>query len=338
MIPELEAVIDAIRTRNRFLLVSHARPDGDSIGSELALAYALKDLGKEVRVVNHDPVPPYLQSFPGVSELVVADAADGEYDAAIILECGSLGRTEVSGLDQYFVINIDHHLGNTMYGDVNWFDVSAAACAEMVFDVVKGLGVALTPPIATHLYVAILTDTGAFHHANITARTFEICRLATEAGVSPADVAGHVYQNSSVGKLRLTGTLLDTMELVSDGRVAVLSVDDQVLERTGCAPDDLEGLTNMPLTAQDVSAVVMFKTIDGHLRVSLRSKPGIDVRAVATKYNGGGHRNAAGFSVPSPDGTLRSQVVADVATAVTAGLARADENASPHAESSAQAR
>ena len=225
-----------------------------------------------------------------------------------------------------------------MYGDVNWFDGSAAACAEMVFDVVKGLGVPLTPPIATHLYVAILTDTGAFHHANITARTFEICRLATEAGVSPADVAGHVYQNSSVGKLRLTGTLLDTMELVSDGRVAVLSVDDQVLERTGCAPDDLEGLTNMPLTAQEVSAVVMFKTIDGHLRVSLRSKPDIDVRAVATKYNGGGHRNAAGFSVTSPDGTLRSQVVADVATAVTAGLAGADEIASPPAESSVPTR
>ena len=338
MIPELEAVIDAIGTRNRFLLVSHARPDGDSIGSELALAYALKDLGKEVRVVNHDPVPPYLESFPGVSEIVVTDAADGEYDAAIILECGSLGRTEVSGLDQYFVINIDHHLGNTMYGDVNWFDGSAAACAEMVFDVVKGLGVPLTPPIATHLYVAILADTGAFHHANITARTFEICRLATEAGVSPADVAGHVYQNSSVGKLRLTGTLLDTMELVSDGRVAVLSVDDQVLERTGCAPDDLEGLTNMPLTAQEVSAVVMFKTIDGDLRVSLRSKPDIDVRAVATKYNGGGHRNAAGFSVTSPDGTLRSQVVADVATAVTAGLAGADEIASPPAESSVPTR
>lgn len=338
MIPELKAVIDAIRTRDRFLLVSHARPDGDSIGSELALAFALEDLGKEVRVVNHDPAPPYLQSFPGVPEIVVTDTADGEYDAAIILECGSLGRTEVKGLDQYFVINIDHHLGNTMYGDVNWFDGSAAACAEMVFDVVKGLGVPLTPPIATHLYVAILTDTGAFHHANITARTFEICRLATEAGVSPADVAGHVYQNSSVGKLRLTGTLLDTMELVSDGRVAVLSVDDQILARTGCAPDDLEGLTNMPLTAQEVSAVVMFKTIDGHLRVSLRSKPDVDVRTVATKYNGGGHRNAAGFSVTSPDGTLRSQVVADVAAAVTAGLAGAEENPSPTAESSVPTR
>jgi phosphoesterase RecJ-like protein len=334
MIPELETIIDAIVTRHRFVLVSHARPDGDSIGSELALAYALKHLGKDVRVVNHDPVPSYLQSFPGVTEIIVSDAVDGDFDAAIVLECGSLGRTEVKGLDQYFVVNIDHHLGNTMYGDVNWFDASAAACAEMVFDVVKALGVPLTPQIATHLYVAILTDTGAFHHANITERTFEICRLATEAGVSPADVAGHVYQNSSVGKLRLTGTLLDTMDLVSDGRVAVLSVDDQILKRTGCAPDDLEGLTNMPLTAQGISAVVMFKTIDGHLRVSLRSKADIDVRAVATKYNGGGHRNASGFSVTRPDGDLRSRVVADVAAAVTAGLARTDGSVTSAAESS----
>ena len=333
MIPELETIIDAIVTRHRFVLVSHARPDGDSIGSELALAYALKHLGKEVRVINHDPVPPYLQSFPGVGEIVVADAVSGDYDAAIVLECGSLDRTEVKGLDRYFVVNIDHHLGNTMYGDVNWFDGSAAACAEMVFDVVKKLGVPLTLPIATHLYVAILTDTGAFHHANITARTFEICRLATEAGVSPSDVAGHVYQNSSVGKLLLTGTVLDTMELVSDGRVAVLDVDDQILERTGCAPDDLEGLTNLPLTAQSVSAVVMFKTIEGHFRVSLRSKADIDVRTVATKYGGGGHRNAAGFSATNPDGALRSRIVADVAAAV-GGISRAGESASPATESS----
>ena len=317
-ISELDSIIEAISTRQRFLLVSHARPDGDSIGSELALAYALRHLEKDVTVVNHDPVPPYLDTFPGISDIVVADSVDGLFDAVIVLECGSLNRTEVAGLDRYFVVNIDHHLGNTKYGDINWFDGSAAACGEMVFDVVKGLGVPLIPPIATHLYVAILTDTGAFHHGNITPRTFEICRQAAEAGVSPAEVASHVYQTSSVGKLRLTGTLLDAMELVDDGRVAVLNVDDEILRRTGCAPDDLEGLTNLPLTAVKVSAVVMFKTIGGHLRVSLRSKAEVDVRSVAIRYNGGGHRNAAGFSVSRPGSALRSQVVADVAAAVAA--------------------
>ena len=313
---ELNSIVDAIVERHRFVVVSHARPDGDALGSELAMALALRGLGKEVSVVSHDPVPPYLASFPGVAEIVVRDAVDGEFDAAIVLECGSLDRTELAGLDKYFVINIDHHVGNTMYGNLNWFDATAAACGEMVFDVLTGLEVTLTPAIATHLYVAILTDTGSFRHANITTRTFRICTALAEAGVAPADIADRVYQNSSVGKLRLTGSLLDSMHLVGGGQVAVLHVDDHILSETGCAPDDLEGLINMPLAAQPVKAVIMFKTIDGQLRVSLRSKGTVDVRAMATRHGGGGHQNAAGFSILSPGNDSRDDIVAQVVAAV----------------------
>ena len=315
-IPELESIVSAIAQRQRFVIVSHARPDGDSLGSELAMALALRDLGKDVRVINHDPAPQYLASFPAVADVEVLDAVDGAFDAAIVLECGSLGRTEVSGLDRYFVINIDHHVGNTMYGNLNWFDASAAACGEMVFDVLQGLGATLTPAIATHLYVAILTDTGSFRHSSITSRTFGTCAALAEAGVTPAEVADRVYQNSSVGKLRLTGTLLDAMDLQGGGHVAVLNVDDQILDTTGCAPDDLEGLINIPLAAQSIKAVVMFKAVDGQLRVSLRSKGAVDVRAVATRRGGGGHQNAAGFSIPEPDEATRPDVVAAVITAV----------------------
>ena len=315
-IPELDSIVKAISQRQRFVVVSHARPDGDSLGSELALTLALRALGKDVRVVNHDPAPPYLASFPAVSEVEVRDTVDGTFDAAIVLECGSLSRTEVSGLDRYFVVNIDHHVGNTMYGDINWFDATAAACGEMVFDVVNGLGVSLTPEIATHLYVAILTDTGSFRHSSITARTFQICAALAEAGVAPADVADRVYQNSSVGKLRLTRILLDGMDLVDSGHVAVLNVDDQILNTTGCAPDDLEGLINMPLAAKSIKAVIMFKAANGQLRVSLRSKGTVDVRAVATLHGGGGHQNAAGFSISAPDDASRPEVLAEVVKAV----------------------
>jgi phosphoesterase RecJ-like protein len=275
-------------------------------------------MGKDVNVVNRDPAPPFLASFPGVSDIEVRSSVEGQFDAAVVLECGSLARTEVTGLDRYYVINIDHHLGNTMYGDLNWFDGSAVACGEMVFDILAGLGVPLTEPIATHLYVAILTDTGSFQHANITERTFEICQQLAGAGVKPADVAACVYQNSSVGKLRLTGTLLDTMELVGNGRVAILTLDDHILAKTGCAPDDLEGLINMPLSAQSIEAVVMFKAVDGHLRVSLRSKGECDVRAVAVRHGGGGHVNAAGFSISEPADVTRALVVTEVIAAVDA--------------------
>lgn len=269
-------------------------------------------------MVSRDPPPPYLRSFPGAADIRITDRIEGTFDAAVILECGSLDRTEITGLDRHPVINVDHHLGNTAYGTVNWFDETAAACGEMVFDLVRELGVPLSQEIASALYVAILTDTGAFHHANITARTFDICRQIAEAGVSPAAVAAQVYQNGTMGKLRLTGALLERMALHGDGRVAVLHVDDALLAETGGTADDMEGLINLPLEARDVQAVVLFKELKDALRVSVRSKALIDVRAVARAYGGGGHRNAAGFSVSPPLETARPKVVSDVVAAVEA--------------------
>ena len=320
MTSELESIVAAITARQRFVLSSHARPDGDSIGSELALAYALRAVGKEVEVVNRDAVPPSLQSFPGIDDITVTSHVDGSFDAAIILECGSLARTEVSGLDTYYVINIDHHAGNAMYGDLNWFDPAAAACAEMVYEVIAALNIPLTLPIATHLYVAILTDTGAFHHSSISERTFDICRQALAAGVSAPEIAARVYQQGTVGRLRLTGALLDKMDLVGDGQVAVLDVDRQILEYAGCPPDDLEGLVNLPLTARDIRAVAMFKALDDHVRVSLRSKDNIDVRSVASAYGGGGHHNAAGCTIEPGDRAARADVIGRVVEAVSTAV------------------
>ena len=317
--PPLQRVLDALRAGRRFVVASHARPDGDATGSQLALALALRRLGKQVRMVSRDRPQACLLSFAGVADVAVTARVEGDFDAAVVLECGSLARTEIAGLDRYFVINVDHHRGNTMYGAVNWFDETAAACGEMVHDIVAGLGVPLTPEIATFLYVAILTDTGSFRHANITARTFDICRRAAAAGVSPAAVAARVYQQAPIGRLRLTGELLQRMELAGAGRVAVLDVDDGLLHATGCAPEDLDGLINLPLAALDIRAAVLFKALGGEVRVSLRSKDAVDVRAVAAAYGGGGHCNAAGFTVQPPLDRARPRVVADVVAAVDAG-------------------
>ena len=199
---EVNSIAEAITQRQRLVITSHARPDGDSIGSELALAHALKSLQKDVRVINRDPVPSYLASFPGTSDIEICHTIEHTFDAAIVLECPSLERTGVTGLDRSFVINIDHHLGNMVYGDLNWFDETAAACGEMVFDLVTTLGVRLTPSITTHLYVAILTDTGSFRHSNITAKTFRICETLAQAGIAPPAIADRVFQNGTVGKLR----------------------------------------------------------------------------------------------------------------------------------------
>jgi len=317
----VDEICDAILSRRRFLLTSHARPDGDSIGSQLAMAYALDALGREVRIVNADPAPDHYREFPGLDRIEIGPHSDADADALIVMECSDLSRTGVTGLDRHFIINIDHHAGNKMYGAVNWFDESAAACSEMVFDVIRALGVPLTREIATHIYLAILTDTGSFHHSNITPRTFDICRQAVEAGVNPAAMARRVFDSNSFGKLKLIGALLDSMELIDDGRLAVLQMDDSMLQLCGCTHNDTEGVINLPLTAREIQAVVFFKIgANGEVRVSMRSKYDVDVRMVASGYGGGGHKNAAGFTVNGRLDDVRPEIVARLVAAIQQGL------------------
>jgi bifunctional oligoribonuclease and PAP phosphatase NrnA len=310
-----DAARDAIRARSSFLITSHARPDGDSIGSQMAMAFALDALGKQVRIVNADPAPAHYCTFPGMDRIEITRSVEGDDDALIVMECGDLTRPGVEGLDGYFTINIDHHVGNSGYGDVNWYDQTAAACSEMVFELIEALGVPISREIATHTYLAILTDTGSFHHGSMTARTFEISRKCVETGMDPAAMARQVFDSGSVGRLKLIGMILDRMQLEAGGRVAVLRLDGAMLESTGATMADTEGLINMPLGAEEVQAVVMFKADDGG-RVSLRSKSEVDVRSVALKYGGGGHRNAAGLTLDASGPEAERKLVAEVVEAV----------------------
>lgn len=295
---EIERIVEAIGARRRFLISSHSRPDGDSIGSQLAMAYALKALGRDVAIVNADRPPGPLSHFPGVQDIRVATSVDGDFDGAIILECGDLARTGVTGLERYFIINIDHHPGNTGYGALQWFDPTAAACGEMVFDLVTALAVPLSREIATHVYLAILTDTGSFHYSSISPRTFEICKRALEAGVDPVMVARNVYDSNNMGRLKLFGSVLSAMQIDASGRVAIVYLDHEMARAAGGTYEDTEGLINLPLTVKEIQAVVFFKQIEGEqYRVSMRSKGDIDVGAIAKSFDGGGHKNAAGCTV-----------------------------------------
>ncbi len=301
-------VADAIRSRQRFVLSSHVRPDGDAIGSQLAMAYALRALGKDVRVVNRDAAPEPLLSFPGVAGIEIAERVDDPGDAVIVMESGALSRTGVEGLEAGFVINIDHHLGNTMYGALNWFDVSAAACGEMVFDLIQELGVPLTPEIAVHIYVAILTDTGSFHYSSISPRTFDISRQCMEAGVDPPAVARAIFDSGSLGKLRILGAVLNGMELDATGRLATIWIDRTLAADCGGTYDDTDGLNNLPLTVKEIQATVFFKEhAPGDWRVSMRSKGAVDINAVAREYGGGGHKNASGCSASGDLATLKAE-------------------------------
>ncbi|MDA1306369.1 MAG: bifunctional oligoribonuclease/PAP phosphatase NrnA [Acidobacteria bacterium] len=309
-------VAAAIRQHDAFLLTSHARPDGDAVGSMLAMAFALDALGKSVRIVSKDPVPASYLGFPGTERVLVADAVpplDGrspDTEATIVMECGDLARPEVTGLDRPTVINIDHHIGNTMYGTVNWFDASAAACAEMVADVIDALDVPWTQAIASHLYLGIATDTGGFRHGPISERTFRVCARIAATGVAPAQLSREIFDSFSIGRIRLTGAILNAMELHHQSRLAVLYYDDELLAACGATSDDTDGLVNLPLGAKDVLAVALVrKQNDTQYRVSMRSKGDVSVRSVAVPFGGGGHVNAAACSIQGTRATVTQAVV-----------------------------
>jgi phosphoesterase RecJ-like protein len=303
----LAQIVDVIHSRQRFVVVSHSRPDGDAVGSSLAMAYALRRLGKDVRVVSRDAPPQPMLVFPGVPEIEVTSRVDDPSDAVIVMECGDLARTGVDGLEAGFVINIDHHPGNTMYGAINWFDLSASACGEMVFDLVQALGVPLTVEIATHVYIAILTDTGSFHYSSITPRTFDICRQCMEAGVNPPAVARSIFDSNNLGRLKLFGAVLNGMELDPSARVATLVVTHQLARDSGGTYEDTDGLINLPLTVKEILTVAFFKEQGpGDWRVSMRSKGDIDINAIAKEFGGGGHKNASGCSVRGELPALKS--------------------------------
>jgi len=310
-------VADAIRQRQRFVVTSHARPDGDAVGSSLAMAFALRQLGKDVRVVSRDAPPPPLLVFPGVPEIEIVNQIGDAADAVIVMECGDVKRPGIEGVESGYVINIDHHPGNLLYGALNWMDLSAAACGEMVFDLVSELGVPLTYEIALHVYIAILTDTGSFHYSNITPRTFDICRLCMEAGVSPPAVARSIFDANNLGRLKLFGAVLNRMHLDPTGRIATLSVDKQLTHDCGGTYEDTEGLINLPLTVKEILAVVFFKEIGpGDWRVSMRSKGNIDINAIAKEFGGGGHKNASGCSANGDLETLQAVFEQKITTAI----------------------
>lgn len=290
-------LLSTIESGRRFVIASHQRPDGDAIGSAMAMALALVALGKEATVVADAPPPVFLQPFPQVGDIIITNEVTIAYDAAIIMECGDLTRTGVKGLDLSLVINIDHHPGNTGYGAINWIDESAAACGEMVFRLLDALEAPISKEIATHVYLAVLTDTGSFHFSHISPRTFEAAKRCVEAGADPQWIARTHYDSSSLARIRVFGAVLNAMVIAGGGRVALLHITRNILSEFGATSDDLEGLINFPLTVKEIEAVALLKEVgDADWRVSMRSKGAVDIGAIAKQFGGGGHKNAAGCS------------------------------------------
>lgn len=320
---DFETVAAFLSSGRRFLLTGHRNPDGDSLGSALALAQALVARGKEARVVMRDRWSSSYDGMPGVVDVVVAEALPpdwpGGWDAAIVMECPDAERPGFPELLSGTTVNVDHHPGNTRWATHNLVVEPAAAVGEVVADLLDRLEWPMTPEIATNLWVSLVSDTGSFRYGNTTSRALALGARLVADGVKPDVVNEFLFEAKPLSTVMLEALVLGSLELHDEGRVALVSLPKRFLAESGAEAADGEGLVNRARGIEGVKAAALVRESDepGVFRCSLRSKGSVDVRSVAAARSGGGHRNAAGCRV---SGTWES-AKADIARALAAAVA-----------------
>lgn len=308
----LREVLSQIVCRHRFVVTSHTRPDGDAIGSVLACSAVLGEMGKHTEVVMCDPVPGIYRALPFADSIIQAASVDDGFEAAIILECDSIRRTALAGLDGRFLINIDHHYSGRPFANVNWIDPDACSTAELIFRLAREAGVAISPGIATCLYAAVLTDTGAFAFPGTNAGTFALARELVLAGADPVRIAQETYFSNPTPKMRLLGAALS--KLHQEGSLAWMYVTRDDMDRCEAIDEDCEGLANWALSIRGVEVAVLFRELADRRRwrASLRSKGALNVAVIAERFGGGGHVCASGFALPGPLSVASERVLAQL--------------------------
>jgi phosphoesterase RecJ-like protein len=305
----------------RVLLTCHRNPDGDAIGSQLAIAELAEKIGVEAVVVNRDETPANLRMLPGADRVEVSRDLPQDfpekYDLVITVECPQLERTGFEGLTRLPILNIDHHPDNPAYGVVNYLDDESPAVGEMVWRLFGEVGVLPSAEAATNMFTALSTDTGDFRFSNATGRAFRVAAEMIDAGARPPEVANWIHNNRSLASVRLLGESLRTLRIACDGKLALITADQEAFQRAEAGPEDTEETVNIPRSIAGVEAVIYFKQWEPEVvRVSLRSRGSVDVRKVAASFGGGGHPNAAGCTIR---GGL-AEVEEKVAAAVTEAL------------------
>jgi len=300
----------------KVLLATHIYPDGDALGSQLALGKVLESMGKEVFLYSEEPVSHLYDFLPGCDKLVTSLPASAGFSCAISVDCADPLRLG-SGREQLLAhkpfIMIDHHLGHQPFGELQWVDPGRSATGEMIYDLAVALGAKITPEAAFCLYTALVSDTGSFMYPSTSAHTLEVASALVTLGVKPAEVAGRLFDNYTVNRLRLLRLVLDSLELFSRERIAVILATCEMFTRTGTVAADTENFINYPRSLASVKVAAFIKeNRDNVISVSLRSKgKDCDVAKVAGEFGGGGHRNAAGFKLRSGDvETLKTELLA----------------------------
>jgi bifunctional oligoribonuclease and PAP phosphatase NrnA len=318
---EVHQILKAIREGERFLVCSHSRPDGDAVGSMIAMGMLLKQMGKRVDLVAADRIPVVYRNLPGAKDIQTLMRVRGLYDAVILLECDGLERTRLHGLERRFHINIDHHASGKPFGQLNWIDHEACSVGELVYRLVNAAGGTVTRDMATCLYTTLLTDTGGFCYGGIRARTFALAGELVEAGADPVQIAREVYFANPFSKIKLLGAALSTLH--RDNAIAWLWVTHEDMVRSHAVEEDCEGVVNYALSIAGIEAAVFLRELpEGRIRLSLRGKGKINVAAISERLGGGGHENAAGCTLDGPISRAATEILTALREAIAAAKQR----------------
>jgi bifunctional oligoribonuclease and PAP phosphatase NrnA len=316
LLPPPDNLIDALKDRERFLLATHVNPDGDAIGSALALAMALESLGKKVVILDKHPIASQYSFMPGHAKfhtfetLQEAGLSSADFDTLVLVDCNNAERIGLEKKEQHpaieelkkavaggmFTVVIDHHHSAGNFGHVKWIDPTVAATGMMIYSIIKAMGVPVNMDIATNIYTAVVIDTGNFRFDNTGADVFRIAAELADFGVSPSGIYEEVYQSFSPDRFCLYMKVIGSIEVTGD--VAVSTVTKKMLEETSTSADDTEDFVSFPKLMRHIKIAVLVRELNpGECKVSLRSKGDINVAGVAEYFDGGGHKNAAGFRI-----------------------------------------
>lgn len=294
----IETLLSVVRSHQRFLVTSHARPDGDAVGSVLATLHLLEAMGKEAIAVMADPVPATFQALPG-TERIARVQPSTPAEIAIVLECDSIARTGYPQLAAEWTMNIDHHQSGVAFATVNWIDPQAPAVGAMLYELAIASGIAISPALASCLYTAILTDTVHFTSQSTTAETFALAEHLVNLGADAGSIAEAVYHSCRPARLWVLGAALRRFRMV--GPVAWSAITHGEITEAGAETEDCEGIVNYVVGVKGVRAGVFLRELpNGSFRASLRSKGALDVAVIAEGLGGGGHRNASGCTLEGP--------------------------------------
>jgi phosphoesterase RecJ-like protein len=295
-------------------------PDGDAIGSLMAMGLSLNAVNKKTTLYCESPIPAVYRFLPEVHR-VEHHINSTDYDLAVILDCGNLQRigtaaSAVRGMPA--IANIDHHITNTGFGHFQIIDTSACATAEIVYKLIKQMDIPIDSAIATSIYTGILADTGSFRFSNTNRAAFAISQEMVELGVDPYDIAQHVYGTYSLSRIKLLNLALDSIEISKNGKLSIMTLTKEMFDQTHTQPEDVDGLINYAKRIKDVKVAALIqenqngieKSEDSNrFHVSLRSDGAIDVAVIASSFGGGGHSTAAGFSIDATLPDIKSQII-----------------------------